>query len=89
MIHPGPAHSANMSVLHFPEESAIFVVDFISLGRLPFQTMAGYDHELWTGEFRDVEALGAEFVIPAHGRGFDGRSRRVSPVSSRSLRRGR
>jgi glyoxylase-like metal-dependent hydrolase (beta-lactamase superfamily II) len=67
MIHPGPAHSANMSVLHFPEESAIFVVDFISLGRLPFQTMAGYDHELWTGEFRDVEALGAEFVIPAHG----------------------
>ena len=67
MIHPGTAHSANMSVLHFPEESAVFVVDFISLGRLPFQTMAGYDHELWTGEMSQVEALGAEFVIPAHG----------------------
>ena len=67
MIHPGPAHSANMSVVHFPEESAVFVVDFISLGRLPFQTLNGYAHDLWTGEMRDVEALGAEFVIPAHG----------------------
>ncbi len=67
MIHPGPAHSANMSVLHFPEESAVYVVDFISLGRLPFQTMNGYEHDLWTGEMSAVEALGAEFVIPAHG----------------------
>ena len=67
MIHPGPAHSANMSVLHFPEESAVFVVDFISLGRLPFQTMNGYEHDLWTGEMSAVEALGAEFVIPGHG----------------------
>ena len=67
MIHPGPAHSANMSVLHFPEESAVFVVDFISLNRLPFQTLGGYDHDVWTGAIRDVEALGAEFVIPGHG----------------------
>ena len=67
MIHPGPAHSANMSVLHFPEENAVFVVDFISLNRLPFQTLNGYDHDLWTSEMRDVEALGAEFVIPGHG----------------------
>lgn len=67
LIHPGPAHSANMSVLHFPEESAVFVVDFISLGRLPFRTMNGYEHELWTGEMKDVEALAAEFIIPAHG----------------------
>ena len=67
MIHPGPAHSANMSVVHFPEESAVFVVDFISLGRLPFQTLNGYDHAVWMGEMRDVEALGAEFVLPSHG----------------------
>ena len=67
MFHPGPAHSANMSVLHFPDESAVFVVDFISLGRLPFQTLNGYDHDVWTGEMRAVEALGAEYVIPGHG----------------------
>jgi len=68
MFHPGPAHSANMSVIHFPEESAVFVVDFISLGRVPFQTLGGYDHDVWMGEMRAVEALGAEYVIPGHGK---------------------
>ena len=67
MFHPGPAHSANMSVLHFLDESVVFVVDFITLKRLPFETMNGYDHDVWTGEMKAVEALGAEFVIPAHG----------------------
>ena len=67
MIHPGPAHSANMSILHFPDESAIFVVDFISLKRLPFRNLAGYDLDVWLDEIRDVEAIGAEFVIPGHG----------------------
>ena len=67
MIHPGPAHSANMSVLYFPEERTAFVVDFISLNRLPFQTLGGYDHEIWTGAMRNVEALDAEIVIPGHG----------------------
>ena len=67
MIHPGPAHSANMSVIHFPEESAVFVVDFISLGRLPFQTLNGYDHDVWMGEMRDIEAMGVEHVLPSHG----------------------
>jgi glyoxylase-like metal-dependent hydrolase (beta-lactamase superfamily II) len=66
MIHPGPAHSANMSVIHFPEESAVFVVDFISLGRLPFQTLNGYDHDVWMGEMRDIEARGVEHVLPSH-----------------------
>ena len=67
MIHPGPAHSNNMSVIRFPDEDAIFVVDFISLKRLPFQTLAGYNHELWTTEMRMVEALNAGIVVPGHG----------------------
>jgi glyoxylase-like metal-dependent hydrolase (beta-lactamase superfamily II) len=67
MIHPGQAHSADMSVVHFPEESAVFFVDWISLGRLPFRTLNGYDHEVWTGQMRDVEAIGAEYALPAHG----------------------
>ena len=67
MIHPGPAHSDNMSIIRFPDENAIFVVDFISLKRLPFQTLPGYDHDLWTTEMRLVEALNAGIVIPGHG----------------------
>jgi len=67
MIHPGTQHSANMSILRFPAERAVFVVDFISLRRLPFQTMAGYDLDAWLDEIRLVENLGAEIVIPGHG----------------------
>ena len=67
MIYPGPAHSANMSVLHFLDENAVFVVDFISIKRLPFQNLAGYDLEVWLSEMRTVEALGADIVIPGHG----------------------
>ena len=67
MIYPGPAHSTNMSVLHFLDENAVFVVDFISIKRLPFQNLAGYDLEVWLSEMRTVEALGADIVIPGHG----------------------
>ena len=67
MFYPGPAHSANMSVIHFLDENAVFVVDFISIKRLPFRNLAGYDLEVWLSEMRTVEALGADIVIPGHG----------------------
>ena len=67
MIHPGPAHSPNMSVLRFPAENALFVVDFVSIKRLPFQNLAGYDLEVWLSEMRTVEAFRSDFVIPGHG----------------------
>ncbi len=67
MIHPGPAHSANMSILRFTAENALFVVDFVSIKRLPFQNLAGYDLEIWLSEMRTVEAMRADIVIPGHG----------------------
>ena len=67
MIHPGPAHSANMSIIHFPAESAVFVVDFLSLKRLPFQTLPGYNHDEWIKEIKFVEDFGARIIIGGHG----------------------
>ena len=67
MIYPGPAHSANMSILRFPDENALFVVDFVSIKRLPFRNLDGYDLEVWLSEMRTVEAFGADIVIPGHG----------------------
>lgn len=67
MIHPGPAHSDNMSIIRFPEENALFVVDIISLKRVPFQALPGYDHEVLMAEMRMVEAMNAGIVIPGHG----------------------
>ena len=35
LMHPGPAHSDDMSVLYFPEECAVFAVDFLHVKRFP------------------------------------------------------
>jgi glyoxylase-like metal-dependent hydrolase (beta-lactamase superfamily II) len=67
LIHPGTQHSANMSLIHFPAESAVFVVDLISLKRLPFQRMAGYNFDEWLKEIKFVEDFGARIVIGGHG----------------------
>ena len=67
MVHLAMQHSANMSIIHFPAESAVFVVDFLSLKRLPFQTMAGYDLDLWLEEIQFVEDFGAQIVMGGHG----------------------
>ena len=45
MIHPGTQYAADMSVIYFPEENAAFVVDFLNVGMLPFQTMGGFNLE--------------------------------------------
>ena len=67
MIHPGVQHSANMSIIHFPAESAVFVVDFLSLKRLPFRTMGNYDLNEWLTQIQFVEDLGAEIIVGGHG----------------------
>ena len=67
MIHPGVQHSANMSILHFPAERAVFAVDIISLKRLPFQSMAGYNLNEWMKEIKFVEDFDADIFIGGHG----------------------
>jgi len=67
MIHPGVQHSANMSILHFPAERAVYAVDIISLKRLPFQSMAGYDLDEWIKEIKFVEDFDADIFIGGHG----------------------
>ena len=67
LVHPGVQHSANMSIIHFPAESAVFVVDFLSLKRLPFRSMAGYDLAEWLKEIQFVEDFGADIVMGGHG----------------------
>ena len=67
MIHPGVQHSANMSIIHFPAEDAVFVVDLLSLKRMPFRNMPGYDLDEWMKEIQFVEDFGADIVIGGHG----------------------
>ena len=67
MIHPGTTHAVDMSILRFPGESAVFVVDFVSLVQVPWQTISNNDVEAWVESIRFVENIGAEIVVPAHG----------------------
>lgn len=67
MIHVGPAHSEDLTVLRFPEERAVFLVDFVSVKRLPFQTLPGYDIDQVVDTIGRVEALDFEIAVGGHG----------------------
>jgi glyoxylase-like metal-dependent hydrolase (beta-lactamase superfamily II) len=67
MIHIGPTHSEDMTVLRFPRQRAVFVVDFISLKRLPFRNLPGYDIDDFVATIREVEALDFDMAVGGHG----------------------
>ena len=67
MIHTRTAHSVDMSILRFPGENAVFVVDFISLKQMPFQGLTEGSLEGWLEQIRFVENIGANIVVGAHG----------------------
>lgn len=70
MIHPGGAqHSNDATVLYFPDERVVHVVDFVSIRRAfasaldpATQTVAG-----WIDSFKAVEALDFDLAAPGHG----------------------
>jgi glyoxylase-like metal-dependent hydrolase (beta-lactamase superfamily II) len=67
MIHLGPTHSEDMTVLRFPAENAVFLVDFISLKRLPFRTLGGVDVDQLVATIADVERLDFTMAVGGHG----------------------
>jgi glyoxylase-like metal-dependent hydrolase (beta-lactamase superfamily II) len=67
MIHIGPTHSEDMTVLRFPAENAVFLVDFISLKRLPFRTLGGVDVDQLVATIAEVERLEFTMAVGGHG----------------------
>ena len=68
MIHALPSHSNDSSIIHFPDERAVFAVDFVNVRRLPFQTMAGATVSAWIDANRDLQArIDYDIMVPAHG----------------------
>jgi glyoxylase-like metal-dependent hydrolase (beta-lactamase superfamily II) len=63
----GGAHASDMTFVVFPEEKVLFVVDVISLKRLPFQNLPGYDEADSTRIFDAALALEPDTVVPGHG----------------------
>jgi glyoxylase-like metal-dependent hydrolase (beta-lactamase superfamily II)/uncharacterized protein YndB with AHSA1/START domain len=66
MIHPGPAHARDMTVLLFPAERAVFGVDFLPVRALPFGFAPSTPDEV-VASARAVEALDFDTFVPGHG----------------------
>lgn len=68
LIYVGKGHSDNSIVMHFPRERAVFAVDFVSAGRLPFKTLSdSYIPDL-VEQIRMVENMDFDILAPGHGK---------------------
>ncbi len=56
-----------MIVMHFPEERAVFAVDFISVKRLPYMNLNDAYFPDWIEAVNKVEAMDFDILVPGHG----------------------
>lgn len=66
LVHPGPNHSIDATVLFFPAERVVHVVDYITVRRVP-PRFGGAPIADWISAIRRVEELSFDIVSPAHG----------------------
>jgi glyoxylase-like metal-dependent hydrolase (beta-lactamase superfamily II) len=64
-------HSLDSSLITFPDDGVMFVVDYVTFGRLPYREM---DYELgrydeWMQKIAEAETLAASFEHVATGHG--------------------
>lgn len=67
LIYPGRSHSDNLIVMHFPEERAVFTVDFISVNRLPYRDLSDSYFPDWIDAIKRVELIDFDILVPGHG----------------------
>lgn len=64
-------HSFDSSMMLFPDDDVMFIVDYVTFGRLPYREM---DYELgrfdqWMEKIAEAEAIAADFTYVATGHG--------------------
>jgi len=68
LIHTGTmTHTDDMSLIHFPDARAIYLVDWVSPGRLPFATLGTGNLDGWLNAIRMAEMLDYDIAAGAHG----------------------
>lgn len=69
MIHAMPSHSNDSSIIRFPDERAVFAVDFVNVQRVPFQTMSGWGPVTsWIEANRHLQStVDYDILAPGHG----------------------
>lgn len=63
----GVNHSEDMIVAEFPDEDAVFVVDFVSVERLPYRDLRGGKFPEWFHSIDALTKLPFTYLIPGHG----------------------
>lgn len=64
----GANHSEDMIVAEFPEEEAVFVVDFVSVERLPYQDLPGGTFPGWYLSIDALTRMPFTYLVPGHGK---------------------
>ena len=68
MIHALPSHSDDSSIIYFPDERAVFAVDFVNVRRLPYRTMGNGPIQPWIEANKDLqERVDYDIMAPGHG----------------------
>ena len=67
LVYLGKSHSDNSIVMHFPDERTVFAVDFVSVDRLPYQTLGDAYFPEWIEALKGLEAMDFDTLAPGHG----------------------
>ncbi len=67
LTYVGPSHSDNLIVMHFPDERALFAVDFISVKRVAFRNLSDSYWPGWVEAIKKVEGMDFDILVPGHG----------------------
>ena len=67
LYYPGKSHGDNCIVMLFPGQSTAFVVDFITVDRLPYRNLGGGHMPDWVNAIKFVEGLNFDILAPGHG----------------------
>jgi len=67
LIYLGKNHSDNSIVVRFPDERAVFAVDFIPVKSLPFRDFPDAYVDEWIESLKRAEAFDFDILAPGHG----------------------
>lgn len=67
LIHPGPNHSADGTIVYFPAERVVFGVDWINVRATAGNLVTPAPLDQWLRSLKLVEALDFDLVAPGHG----------------------
>lgn len=67
LYYPGKSHGDNCIAMMFPKQRTVFVVDFITVDRLPYRNLGGGHMPDWINAIKFVEELDFDILAPGHG----------------------